>query len=160
MICLRYRVPEATVRLDAVPCHVLGRSADLDMIFRNLLDNAVKYAGATPQVVVSVRLERNGVVVQIADNGRGIPAPLRRKIFERFVRLGSELEREKPGTGLGLYIVRTLVRRLGGTIRVSDREGACGAVFELHLPGSACASDGVVFQPDTSPTLRGVDETD
>ncbi len=50
--------------------------------------------------------------MQIADNGRGIPHNLRRKIFGRFVRLGLELEREKPGTGLGLYIVRTLVRRL------------------------------------------------
>jgi two-component system, OmpR family, phosphate regulon sensor histidine kinase PhoR len=161
MVCLRYRVPEDTVRLDAAPCQVLGRSADLDMVFRNLLDNAVKYAAATPQVLVSVRPERDGVVaVQIADNGRGIPLPLRRKIFGRFVRLGSELEREKPGTGLGLYIVRTLVRRLGGSIRVSDREGASGAVFELHLPGAPCAPDGDLPTPDVSPTPPGVDASD
>ena len=160
MVCLRYHVPEDTVRLDAAPCRIMGRSVDLDMVFRNLLDNAVKYAGATPQVWVSVRPRRDGVVVQIADNGRGIPAPLRRKIFGRFVRLGSELEREKPGTGLGLYIVRTLVRRLGGSIRVCDREGASGAMFELHLPGGPCPPDDHVAQPDASPTPPGGEPSD
>ena len=52
-----------------------------------------------------------------------------------FVRLGMELERDKPGTGLGLYIVRTLVRRLGGTIQVRDRDEGSGTVFESRLPG-------------------------
>ena len=91
---------------------------DLEIIFRNLIDNAVKYAGQPPKVEVPLRpadRRRPGrVIVQVADNGRGIPHHLRRKIFGRFVRLGLELEREKPGTGLGLYIVRTLVRRLRG----------------------------------------------
>ena len=73
-------------------------------------------------------------MVRIADNGRGIPHHLRRKIFGRFVRLGSELERDKPGTGLGLYIVRTLVRRHRGRIRVRDPENGPGTVFEVQLP--------------------------
>jgi signal transduction histidine kinase len=137
MVCLRYRQPPETVRLDVEPCTVRARHIDLDMVFRNLLDNAVKYAGPTPQVEVSVRPGPDGfIVATVADNGRGIPPPLRRKIFSRFVRLGSELEREKPGTGLGLYIVRTVVRRLGGGIRVKDRPGQSGAVFEVRLPGT------------------------
>ena len=134
-VCMNYRVPPETVRLDVQPSVVVGRRVDLDVIFRNLVDNAVKYAGAPPQV--EVRLHRAGdgpVVVQIADNGRGIPLHLRRKIFGRFVRLGLELEREKPGTGLGLYIARTLVRRLRGQIRVRDPENGPGTVFEVQLP--------------------------
>ena len=75
-------------------------------------------------------------MTRIGDNGRGIPRPLRRKIFRRFVRLGLELQREKPGTGLGLYIVRTLVRRLDGRIRVRDGENGVGTVFEVQLPGT------------------------
>lgn len=140
-VCMRYHVPADTVRMDTESCTVRGRLLDLDMIFRNLLDNAVKYAGHQPRVDVSVRVVDGAVVVQIGDNGRGIPPDLRRKIFGRFVRLGSELERDKPGTGLGLYIVRTLVRRLRGSIRVCDRPGGSGALFEVRLPGAAAAPD-------------------
>jgi signal transduction histidine kinase len=106
------------------------------MIFRNLLDNAVKYAGSPPEVEVTTRLEQGWAITRVSDNGRGIPPDMRRKIFGRFVRLGSELEREKPGTGLGLYIVHTMVRRLRGTTRVYDRGTAPGAVFEVRLRGA------------------------
>ena len=139
-VCLRYRVARETVRLDAEPCVVRARRVDLDMIFRNLLDNAVKYAGGEPRVEVAVQPEPNGcTVTRISDNGRGIPHKLRRKVFGRFVRLGLELERHKPGTGLGLYIVRTLVRRLHGQVRVRDRDEGSGTVFEVRLPGGPAA---------------------
>ncbi|HUT13933.1 MAG TPA: HAMP domain-containing sensor histidine kinase [Thermoguttaceae bacterium] len=135
-VCLSYRVSLQIVRMDLQPCTVRARRIDLEMIFRNLIDNAVKYAAAQPQVEVTLRPSTHGrIVTQIADNGRGIPPPMRRKIFGRFVRLGMELEREKPGTGLGLYIVRTLLRRLGGRIRVRDRQQGPGTVFEVQLPG-------------------------
>jgi signal transduction histidine kinase len=112
---------------------------ELDMILRNLIDNAVKYSGNPPQVEVSAKVSEGWVVAQVADNGRGIPPALRRKVFGRFVRLGSELEREKSGTGLGLYIVRNLVRRLGGSVRVHDRASGQGALFEVRLRGGAAA---------------------
>jgi signal transduction histidine kinase len=148
MACLRYRVPAETVRLDVEPCTLRARQRDLDIIFRNLIDNAVKYAGPEPKVDVVLRLTPAGLVVaQVGDNGRGIPPNMRRKIFGRFVRLGLELEREKPGTGLGLYIVRTLVRRLGGSIRVCDRSDGPGAVFELKLPGGHEKQDGHEAHP-------------
>ncbi len=134
-VCLSYRVLPTTVRLDVEPCVVRARRVDLELIFRNLLDNAVKYAGSDPQVEVTLRSDTDGrAITQIADNGKGIPANLRRKIFGRFVRLGLELEREKPGTGLGLYIVRTLVKRLRGRIRVRDGDDGHGTVFEVQLP--------------------------
>lgn len=137
MACLRYRVPADAVRLNVEPSLVRARRMDLDMIYRNLIDNAVKYAGPQPQVEITTRLEQGWTVTQVSDNGRGIPPGLQRKIFRRFVRLGNELEREKPGTGLGLYIVQTLVRRLHGTIRVVDRGTAPGSTFEVRLRGTA-----------------------
>ena len=134
-LCLRYHLPLETVRLDAEPAIVRARPIDVEMIFRNLIDNAIKYGGAEPKVEVeSHRAGPNTIVTRISDNGRGIPAKLRRKIFGRFVRLGSELERSQSGTGLGLFIVRTLVHRLDGKIAVRDRAGSSGTVFEVQLP--------------------------
>ena len=59
----------------------------------------------------------------------------RRKVFGRFIRLGNELERSTPGTGLGLYLVRNVVKSLGGTILVSDRSDGSGTQFEVKLKG-------------------------
>jgi two-component system, OmpR family, phosphate regulon sensor histidine kinase PhoR len=107
----------------------------LTLIFRNLLDNAVKYAGSEPEVAVTCRNGADGkVIVRVADNGCGIPPRLRRKVFGRFVRVGVELEREKPGAGLGLHIAKTLVQRQRGRIRVHGREPLPGTVFEVELP--------------------------
>jgi signal transduction histidine kinase len=136
-VAASYRVPSDTIKLDLVPATVVGRRIDLDVAFRNLLDNAVKYAGAPPRVEVRLRPAAKGrLLVQIADNGRGVPAHLRRKIFGRFVRLGVELERDKPGTGLGLHIARTLISRHRGTIRVRDPRKGPGTVFEVSLPAT------------------------
>ncbi len=136
--CRRYHLPEDTIHLELTPAVVRARPIDLEMVFRNLIDNAIKYAGAPPEVRVQTRFARPGfVTVGISDNGPGIPAKLRRKIFGRFVRLGSELEREKPGTGLGLFIVRTLVQRLKGAIHVYAAVQGSGTVFEVELPARA-----------------------
>ena len=141
-VSMSYRVPESTVRLEVEPCRVRARPLDLDLIFRNLIDNAVKYAGPQPRVEVTLRRAEGGrVTVRISDNGPGIPPKSRRKVFGRFVRLGFELEREKPGTGLGLHIVRTLVGRLGGRVRVCDGEPGSGAVFEVTLPAIPTGAD-------------------
>lgn len=136
-ICLRYQRSAETIKLDIEPAIVCAARVDLEVVFRNLIDNAVKYADDDqPEVEVSLRQEGTSrVVVRVSDNGRGIPHSLRQRIFGRFVRLGSELERDKPGTGLGLYIVRTLIGRLGGKIRVRDRDRGTGAAFEVELPG-------------------------
>jgi two-component system phosphate regulon sensor histidine kinase PhoR len=135
--CERYQLPAATLNLDLGPAIVRGARVDLELVFRNLIDNGLKYANEEdPQVEVSiVPAGSNTVIVRVIDNGRGIPHSLRHLIFGRFVRLGSELEREKPGTGLGLYIVRTMISRLGGKIRIRDRDGGSGAAFEVQLPG-------------------------
>jgi two-component system phosphate regulon sensor histidine kinase PhoR len=135
--CQRYQRPPDTIRLDLLPAIICAPPVDLELIFRNLIDNGLKYANEEqPLVDVSIRPEgASQVVVRVSDNGRGIPHTLRHLVFGRFVRLGSELEREKPGTGLGLYIVRSMVVRLGGKIQVRDRDRSTGTTFEVRLPG-------------------------
>jgi signal transduction histidine kinase len=123
------------------PFIVRGRRVDVEVIFRNLLDNAVKYGGDPPQVeVTQVRRDDKHNAFRVTDNGRGIPVHQRWKVFARFVRLGSELERAKPGTGLGLYLVQTLVGRLKGRVRIRDREKGTGTSFEVTLPGKSVGS--------------------
>ncbi|HEY2411174.1 MAG TPA: HAMP domain-containing sensor histidine kinase [Pirellulaceae bacterium] len=136
-ICERYQRPVESIELETPPAMVHASRVDLELIFRNLIDNGMKYANEEdPRVKVGIEADgANTVFVRVADNGHGIPHSLRHLIFGRFVRLGSELEREKPGTGLGLYIVRTMIGRLGGKIRIRDREPGPGTEFEVQLPG-------------------------
>lgn len=139
-VCLRYQVPCETVDLNLQPLTIRASAVDLDMVFRNLIDNAVKYAGDPPRVEVSILPNnQDRAIVRIRDNGSGIPNKQRRKVFGRFVRLGSELERKKPGTGLGLYIVRTLVKRLKGKIHVREAQPGDGTEFEVVLPVATMA---------------------
>jgi signal transduction histidine kinase len=140
-IRLRYRAPEEAVTIHTEPSIVLARRVDIDMIFRNVIDNAFKYSNESPQIEVVSQVKDDYVITEIKDNGHGIPHRWRRKIFARFVRLGMELEREKPGTGLGLYIVDTLVRRLRGKVRVTDRSSGTGTTFEISLPGRRASSN-------------------
>jgi len=131
------------VNLDSVfsfelePLRIQSRRLVLEMIFRNLLDNAIKYGGTPPQVYVRLfRDEKNRVIARITDRGDGISADQRNKIFRIFYRGGNELERRTKGTGLGLYIVRTLVYLLKGRVSVQSGEDERGTVFEIQLPGS------------------------
>ena len=134
---LQYRLPVDAIRVNATPSIVRGPPLDIEILFRNLIDNAVKYSGERPEVLVESHLVGEGVLIRVSDNGPGIPISLRRKIFGRFVRLGNELERAQQGTGLGLFIVRNVVRRMRGTVNVRSRTPQQGTVFEVLLPGKA-----------------------
>ena len=136
-VSLHYRLPPEIFQIELQPCTIRAWRVDLDVLFRNLIDNAVKYAGSEPRVGVQLRRTADGLaIVRISDNGRGIPGRFRRHIFKRFERLGLELERERPGTGLGLYIVQNIARRLKARVRVRDNEKGSGTVFEVRLPGA------------------------
>ena len=137
LVATRYRIPEDAIKMQLEPCEIRGERIDLVMIFRNLIDNAVKYAGQPLSVKVNLNVDNNFAVVQICDNGPGIPTDLRSNVFSRFVRVGDELQREKPGTGLGLHIVKTLLKRARGKIKVMENSGEdSGSIFEVKLPGA------------------------
>ncbi|MDO4584157.1 MAG: HAMP domain-containing sensor histidine kinase [Planctomycetia bacterium] len=109
----------------------------LEIIFRNLIDNALKYSGEEPLIHVSVRQTRNGqIAARVVDNGPGIPRNLQKKVFHRFYRIGRELERSQKGTGLGLYIVKMCVQQLHGEIRVVNNTHRVGTTFILRIPVS------------------------
>ncbi|MCA8993407.1 MAG: HAMP domain-containing histidine kinase [Planctomycetaceae bacterium] len=120
-----------------------ARRIVLELILSNLLDNAVKYGGNPPRVVVNV--EPSGsrrVKMRITNNGAGVPLEDRQKIFRIFYRGGSELERRQKGTGLGLYIVHTLVKKMRGRVYLQDRDDdEPGCVFVVELPGRVEISD-------------------
>lgn len=99
----------------------------------NLLENAVKYAkpedGGQGRITVGLRQDGGRVVVEVADNGPGIPEAERKRVLERFVRL--EVSRSEPGSGLGLSLVDAVARLHGGTFRVEDNAPGVRAVIEL-----------------------------
>jgi two-component system phosphate regulon sensor histidine kinase PhoR len=135
--CAHHKVELGDVfTFDIEPAVINSRKILLEMIFGNLLDNAVKYAADPPRVNVDVRVHRGRVTTRVVDNGTGVPAEVRSKIFKLFYRGGDELHRTKKGTGLGLYIVRTLVHLLKGRVTVRGRSALPGCVFEVELPGN------------------------
>ncbi|MFI7396105.1 sensor histidine kinase [Streptomyces tendae] len=114
------------------PVSVAGSRGQLGRVLANLLDNAQRHARSA--VEVSVRWDGDEVVAAVADDGDGVPAADRERIFERFVRLDAARSRDDGGAGLGLAIARDVAVRHGGTLTVHDAP-AGGALFELRLPG-------------------------
>lgn len=121
---------------DVVPLTLNSRRMLLEMIFGNLIDNALKYGGDPPRVHVSAMARgRDRIVVRVRDNGAGIPVQQRGNVFQMFFRGSDELQRTRRGTGLGLYIVKTLVGIMKGRITISEGPEGIGSVFEVFLPG-------------------------
>jgi two-component system phosphate regulon sensor histidine kinase PhoR len=84
-------------------------------ILNNLLDNAVKYGGG--QIEVDLQVDGNEIVLSVSDNGNGIPKKYRKELFEQFFRVPSGNTHNVKGFGIGLFYVKTLVEKMGGTIR-------------------------------------------
>ncbi|WP_329519319.1 sensor histidine kinase [Spirillospora sp. NBC_01491] len=110
---------------------VVGSRGRLSRVLGNLLDNAQRHAATVVRITLA---EENGqAVVRVTDDGPGVPAADRERIFERFVRLDDARSRDEGGAGLGLAIARDLVRAHGGTL-VSGETPEGGALFEVRLP--------------------------
>jgi len=104
-------------------------------IVLNLLLNAYKYTGEDKEIRLSAADENGNVVITVRDNGIGIPRPALKKIFEPFYRVDTGLRSKAPGAGLGLAIVRHLVKMHGGTIFVESEPGR-GSLFTIRLPAT------------------------
>jgi PAS domain S-box-containing protein len=128
------QIPEPVAVDVEVPPEVGPASGDADRIQQvmvNLLDNAIKYGGAP--VRVRVESADGHVRISVADSGPGITLADQERIFEKFYRADPQHTRAPSGTGLGLYISRELVRRMGGRLEVSSEPGG-GATFVVELP--------------------------
>ncbi|MGD2166849.1 MAG: HAMP domain-containing sensor histidine kinase [Gammaproteobacteria bacterium] len=112
---------------------VFGDRELLAQAVTNLLDNAIKYSPDGGRISVSLTAEERRAFITVADNGPGIPASERERVFERFARL--DQARSKPGNGLGLALVRAVAEQHGGNLVLSDN--IPGLVVRLGLPLSA-----------------------
>ncbi|MCK8779187.1 CHASE3 domain-containing protein [Rhizobium sp. NTR19] len=123
---------EVTIAVESTRSLVTDKFS-LEQIFGNLFDNAVKYKHPDRPLTLSVKAQpigRAAVRIEVADNGRGIAPEDHERVFELFRRSGVQ---DKPGEGIGLAHVRSLVRNLGGEITVTSTLGG-GATFIIRLP--------------------------
>lgn len=112
---------------------VRGVPSQLNMMIGNLIDNAARHANSRISVGLITDQRKQLVVFRVDDDGAGIPAEDRHRVFERFVRLDDARARDHGGAGLGLAIVEGVVRVHGGTIAVTEAAGG-GASFQVCLP--------------------------
>ncbi len=114
------------------PVTVAGDARALSRVVANLLANATRHARS--RVDVRVGVEGGDAVLDVVDDGPGIPPADRQRVFDRFTRLDAARARDDGGTGLGLAIVRAAVVQHGGTVEVLDGDGGVGATVRVRLP--------------------------
>ncbi|WP_417291730.1 sensor histidine kinase [Corynebacterium nasicanis] len=112
---------------------VEGDASRLHQVLLNLISNGLTHGGPDSTISVGLRLDGPDVVVEVADNGRGMSPEVAAKVFERFYRADASRSRASGGSGLGLAITKSLVEKHGGTITVTSEEGV-GSVFTVRLP--------------------------
>lgn len=116
-------------------CEISGDYAELQTAFNNLLDNAIKYS--SDEIKVSVRLRNlsdTEVQISIRDSGIGLEAGEAKKIFRRFYRVSNDLTQKRKGTGLGLFIVESVIKKHGGSIKAKSSGEDRGTTFIIRLP--------------------------
>ncbi|MEO6039378.1 MAG: HAMP domain-containing sensor histidine kinase [Saprospiraceae bacterium] len=131
---LQVRFPHANLQVH-IPKDFPPVQADrsgLTSVVQNLLENAIKYSPEGTTVAFDADKMNGRLRLRVADEGQGIPDAEKKAVFEKFYRLGNEETRQTNGTGLGLYIVRQVVKAHGGTIQVTDNQPK-GTVFTLEI---------------------------
>jgi signal transduction histidine kinase len=128
------RYPDRTIQSD-IPSGIgfFGEELVLRLVFNNLIENAIKYTPANAPIVVSLKDQSHALLIQVADQGPGIPDPLKLKVFEKFYRLEDERIRKTKGTGLGLYLSSRIVQNHKGRLSVEDNQPN-GCIFNIVLP--------------------------
>ncbi len=134
----RHRMLPEDVVIDAPEQLIVATDqVALELVVNNLVDNAIKYS--EPPAQVTVRLasaDKGGLHLEVVDRGVGIPKRLLKRVFQRFYRVDSEAVRARRGTGLGLYVVASLVHTLGGKFRAESEGEGTGTTMIVDLPGA------------------------
>ncbi|MEL6344322.1 MAG: HAMP domain-containing sensor histidine kinase [Myxococcota bacterium] len=131
----RYRLSDGAIVADVDPdLKIETTPTALETVLKNLLDNAVKYSTDRIEVGVRATVKGDRVLLEISDKGIGIPPTHIGRIFERFYRVPTEAVHTRKGTGLGLYVVQSLVRSLGGTLRAESAGEDRGTTMRFDLP--------------------------
>ena len=133
-VVMKYRTAKVHVDIEPDLPSFTGDRLGMTSVAVNLLENAAKYSQPAPEIRTS--LQRGGtseLVWEVTDNGIGIPDREKRRVFDKFYRVGSEDTRTTKGTGLGLFIVKQLVEKHGGLLELSDNEPR-GTRFRIYLP--------------------------
>jgi signal transduction histidine kinase len=113
----------------------MGNPEELRTAVANLMENAVKYSGPQPAIVVDVLTpDIDTVLLRVRDQGVGIPSTELKRIFKRFYRVQGPSTGQVKGTGLGLFIVRSIVRRHGGDAFAESEGEGRGSTFTIRLP--------------------------
>jgi signal transduction histidine kinase len=133
-----HHISEDSLRYQAGdPMPILADPDEVRAAVSNLLDNAVKYSGSEVQVAVeTARAEPNLVAVRVHDRGSGIPKTELKRIFKRFHRAPGLGGKRVPGTGLGLYIVRSVAKRHGGRAWAESEGPGRGSTFVFQIPAA------------------------
>jgi signal transduction histidine kinase len=135
---VRHHLPVEAIALEAHAGGALLVRADaeeLRTVVANLLDNAVKYAGQSVHVTVSLAAPTPHTAwIRVQDRGVGIPKKQLKRIFNRFYRVQTRALKPVKGTGLGLYIVRSIARAHGGRVFAQSEGEGRGSTFTLELP--------------------------
>ena len=106
--------------------------SQMKLVIENLLDNAIRYSQGRSKVVIELLQEGKKLSLTVRDSGVGIPEKDQKYIFQKFFRTENALRKETEGSGLGLYIVKSIIQKAGGTIRFESQEGH-GTTFYLTL---------------------------
>jgi signal transduction histidine kinase len=115
------------------PLMVEGDELRLEQVLQNIIQNAVKYSPSGGTISVQVNAKNGHAYVSISDQGIGIPQPALKQLFQRFYRAENAEARQISGMGVGLYLVKEIVKLHGGTIEVDSTEGV-GSTFTIRLP--------------------------
>jgi len=116
--------------------YIQGDQVLLQIAFNNLLENAIKYSPKETAVNIELVIQNSTALISIADQGPGIAAEERKKVFRKFYRLGNEATRQAKGTGLGLYLTRRIVLAHKGNININDNPQG-GSIFVISLPAES-----------------------
>ncbi len=121
---------EGKLLLPTEPKMIFGDILSLRLVFSNIFQNTLKYASVKAQVVISITENNNLLQIKIADNGPGIAQKEKNKIFKKFYRIGDENTRQSQGTGLGLFLVKQILRKHKSNITV-EKNSPNGAIFNI-----------------------------